>query len=524
MLQTALERRDRHSNLLSPELRRTRDQQFGKIGKFFQGVTHHQYAPTHEEFLSEVSGFESLILFYLTPVTASQQTEITGIIEQTPTPESESRLKELSVHNGANLLFFLTNVQDPQWLPFLKAIGSFRQLPEGENTDDGGKIYRSAPSLSCLARLASKAPEETLEILKNLPQSKNPQIPDQVMRCIAGIQNSSLIPECFKLLKKILKQPGQHDWIWIQEILKTWTALGNTTEVIDLIRAYLYSTIRRQGDRNGAGTGWQFNEIDQDFVAPLILSHPSEMANILFKSIQFWKRQQSDKIKLESNAIDTTTTTGLGDADSIGEKIYDPPTYWLEDFRNRRSHSYELEELLATRLYEIGNLIFAGSDQKLTEDYDTLLQTDSWELFHRLRWQLYAEYPTNTCLLAKEEILLKFPYLSYYRGFHGYEMAQMLEAHSQSHGSAFLSPDEVEAFYTNVMEGPINYEGEKETDEQDIKMFHRNQLHPIRSLLSGAARETYDKLVDEAMAPQMSSYKPFSSGGGTADFCKPPIF
>jgi len=199
MLQTVLERRDIYSFLLFPELRRARDQQFKELGKFFQSVTLHQQSPLRGEFLTKVSVFENLILYPLTPVTASQQKEITEIIESPPT-------------------------------------------------------------------------------------------------CAA---------------------------------------------------------------------------------------------------LRFWKSRRK--------AIDAAAPTAIEkyfpETDSPDD--HDPSSYWLEDFKHRTSRTYELEQFLATRLYDIGAKIFSGNDEDRMKNFDDMLRSDPCELFDRLRLQLYADHPERTLQWAR---------------------------------------------------------------------------------------------------------------------------
>mgnify|MGYP003110353660 CR=1 FL=1 len=510
MLQSALEKRDRFSGMLSKELRKARDNQFRELGKFFQSVTHHQKFPTHEEFLDKLGLFEKLLLHYLTPITAEQHAEIQRLIDHSPTPESEAQLKELFTHNSANLLFFLYKIENPEWLSLIEEIGKFKQLRDAEETADGGTSYRADPALTCLSRLAHKAPDKTLSILKSLPKSDNPHIPHQIMRCIAGIEDPSLTKQCLKLLRKYLKQSDHDDWIWIEEILKTWTRIGCNTEAIQLIQLYAESHIKRQQDRYNSGAGWQFSEVDRDFVEPLIQSHPWDLARVFFYTLKSWKHQQIAIAAKNQSPADSLFEGSPDDA------TRDPSDFWLEDFKNRHSHVHEVEEILATRLFEIGSVIFSKGDVEKMKEFDDMLRSDSWGLFNRLRWQLYADFPEHTLEWAKADFLPLIPMAGHYTGSHRFEMAQMLENQSQSHGTKFLSQDEIEQLHRFVMAGPINHDGELDNDAEFAKTFYFKQLHPIRSLLIDQALQTYEELAKERPDLPTSSYKPFSSPGGGA--------
>jgi hypothetical protein len=506
-LKAALERRDPHSARISPVHRKARDKVFRQVVEYFQKIAHHNASPDREEFLKNLALFEDLIRSYLSPVTVEQQIEILALIGVAPTAESQQRLSDLLIHNGANLIFVLQRLAEPQWLPFLVKLGLFSNLRPGEQTEEGYTTYRADPALSCLARLTPLAPEVSLQILEGLPASTNPQIPDQIMRCIAHIDQPSLIPRCLKLLKKLPARPGHEDWIWIGEILAAWSRLGMTDSMITLIGIYVRTLIQRQNDRYGSGTSWQFGEIDRNFVGALIEAKPKELAATFFRALLFWKKRQIEITSKEPPLF------GIEFGDPEGPDNEEPSAYWLEDFRYRTSRVHELEQILATRLFEIGSAVFDRGNAEEMSDFENLIRSDSWDLFARLRWQLYAKHPEKTCALAKAEVLLRIGDLGRYSASHGFEMAQMLEAHSTAHGSEFLNPVEVEQIYQTVMAGPIGHEGEQITEEPSTSYFRRKQLYPIRELLTGQARAAYEMLAAGHPGISMSSYKPFSSGG-----------
>lgn len=405
---------------------------------------------------------------------------------------------------------FFENLSDSLWLPYLRNAGVFSKLPKEEVRPDGTTTYPRSLQLRGLLNLVSEAPEEVIAILEELPESANPHVIDQIMRCIAAIKIKELVPRCAQVLKCRLSLDSGNHWIWIDKILKAWSELGRFDESIELLGTYIDSLISQMKDRYGSGDGWQFNEIDRDFVEPLIASHPTELGQIFFNSLRSWKARQTKIASTARSAVDNL----FDGPEEIGEQ--GPSTYWLEDFRNRTSRIYELEETLATRLYGIGASIFYGGDNSSTQEFDNMLRSDSWELFARLRWQLYADHPERTLGWAKADFLQRIPTLGYSSNIHGFEMAQMLESHSMKHGSRFLTQAEIEKIYAIVMAGPLDDESNRETEERFISSFHRKQLHPIRSLLTGQALETYKDLAKDKPELSASSYKPFSSGGGEA--------
>ena len=85
-LGSALTSSDPQAELISKHLRDERDQAFEEIGSFFQNVTHHNHFTTETELRSRLELFESLLLNYLTPCTASQQKELLALIAAPASP------------------------------------------------------------------------------------------------------------------------------------------------------------------------------------------------------------------------------------------------------------------------------------------------------------------------------------------------------------------------------------------------------------------------------------------------------
>lgn len=423
--------------------------------------------------------------------------------------ESPERILELVSKGKPYDEMFFRSLGDPGWIPHLKQAGLFSNLPDP--TTDGDIIrFPRSEALGGLVNLANSAPAEVLDVIEHLPDSGNPQISDQIMRCIAAINDPNYASRCLALITKQISRHARHDWIWIDEILRSWKDKGVTDESISLIGAYLHSHIKGQEDRYNAGTGWQYGEIDRDFVEPLIQSHPLKLAHMFYHVLKAWKIQQINIAAKRPSAADN-----LFEA-TPDQATRDPSDYWLEDFKSRHSYIHEVEEILATRLFEIGSVIFSEGDEKKVKEFDDMLRSDSWGLFDRLRWQLYADFPEHTLEWARADFLPRIPMTGHYAGSHGFEMAQMLENHSQAHGANFLSQDEIKQLHRFVMAGPINHDGELDNDEEFARYFYFKQLHPIRSLLVDQALKTYKELANDRPELPTSSYKPFSSSGGGA--------
>lgn len=497
----ALTATDPQANFLSKDWQRERDKVFEGLYSFFQNVAHHNFSPTEAVLKEKLKLFESLLRNYLTPCTAAQQKELLGLMAAPANDETFARVNELILHKTANLHFFFDKLENPNWLLFLDQKGLFQKLPGPEPTDDGRIMYRHHLPLMILVRLAGTDPKTVTGILIKLRLPDNPHVGDQILQCIARISD----PDCIKQLHPLIAQLGEDSartsWIWIQELLKSWTALKVFPEIFAVLRAYLNSAVghmvRQDHDVHGV---WLVKEVDQTFLDDLTVQYPAETGDLVFHALSRWFDLECDKNKQD-------ITYGAF------------RSYFIEDFKSTPPEHRGVEATLAKRLFSAAQQIYLRGDFAAIAKLDKLLRSNPWHIFRRLRWQLYADFPKHTLEQARAEVLQRIPFLNeidYSRGSHDYEFAQLLVTHVKCHGDAFLSAGEVEQFVATVMKGPIDSEGK--LLEGDNGFFYRKQLWPISPLLRGAQLTAYRNLVPDDGKIRIESFKPHSFGGGSGGF------
>lgn len=495
-LKVALTTSDPQAEFMSKDYREARDQVFARIGRFFENVAHHRHKADLDEFQKELSGFESLLLNYLTPCTAAQQKELLGLMAGLANDAAFSRVSALILHKTANFHFFFDKLDNPNWLLFLDQKGVFQQLPGPEPTGDGRIMYRHHLPLMVLTRLAGSIPKTVTSILIRLRLPDNPCVGDQVLQCITKISD----PDCITQLHPLIVQLGQGSartsWLWIQELLKSWSALKVFPEVFAVLRAYLNSAVgqlaRQEYDTHGV---WLVKEVDQKCLDDLTLQFPVETAELVFHALSRWFA-----LECERNKQDITDGAFR--------------SYLVEDFKTKPPEHRGVEATLAKRLFSAAQQVYLRGDLAAIDKLDRLLRSNPWHLFRRLRWQLYADFPTHTLEHARDEMLQRVSFLNeinYSRGSHDYEFAQLLVVHVKFHGGAFLSASEVEKFVATVMKGPVDNEGKLLEGDNDF--FYRKQLWPIAPLLRGAQLTAYRQLVPDDDKIHIRSYKPHSFGG-----------
>ena len=401
--------------------------------------------------------------------------------------------------NPYDLMFF-SELSDPRWLPLLRGSGAFENLPTTVVRGDTTYYARAVPLIG-LAKLAPVAPADVVDILASLSIPNNPQVHDQIMRVIGAVDDLSLAPRLIPILQRLFESGSTSEWLWLDDILLKWLNGNAHQACFDALAAFL-QTIASDTREHGAYQISQIAELDRKVISRLAESEPAKVAELLFTVLRTWANAERTKLKARSREQQSP------DPDSD-----DPWSYWLEEFGAASIGSHDFESTLAQRLYKVGRTIYGRSERSAIDRLDELLRSDRWHLFRRMRWQGYAEFPSLTLRFARLDVLERIPRLNQLSARHGLEFAALLERHATEHGDGFLAPDEVRKFANVVFSGPIDDDGNVDTEYRD--RFHRLQLHPIRTLLAGEALRRYNELSTSDEVPQ-EVYKPFSSRGSGA--------
>ena len=406
-------------------------------------------------------------------------------------------------------LLFFAELNDARWLPILVSSGFYSVLPGVETKSDGSLTYPRSAALRGLAKLASKSPNGALEILESLEIPENPAIKDQLMGILSEIKDATEIDRVIKIATKVVRTKPYTNLVWIEEVLAN--ALGKEKHVaaLELAGALLDVTILATELDARSVDAWQIGEIDRNILAAISESEPIPTATITFSAFLKWIDVQRTK---EGGTPKSSVDALFSSSSAISDKNT-PSSYWLEDFHGSVIGTHDLEAILAYRLFNIGSQILKNENLEEFEEFDKMLRTNNWNLFERLRWQLYADFPAFTCQHARGDITSRIDSLGLYSGSHGFEMAQMLESQCSLHGSSILGPEEVKAIVGLIRTGPVDREGKKEDDPQFIETFHRKQLYPIRSLLVGEDLSYFEGLFEGGPKVRADSFKPFSSEG-----------
>lgn len=404
--------------------------------------------------------------------------------------------------------FFFEKISDPDWLPFLKKSGLFTNLPLSEIRNDGAVTYPRSVVLRGLLNLSKVVPIDVIEILEGVVIPENPTIKDQLMGILAEIEEPTITDRILEVASRIIRNKPYVNLVWIEDVLAKAAGHEFYEGALEVVDSIFDVTLAATEEHPRSVDAWQIGEIDRNILVPISKAQPLPTARVVLKAFLKWVKIERARESASSNRF---LDSVFESAPPLNEED-NPSSYWLEDFHGSVIGSHDLEATFAYRLFNIGTHILQSENQDDFETFDTLLRADPWNLFARLRWQLYADFPKATLIHARRDALSRIPNVGHYSGSHGYEMAQMLEKHSEMHGNSLLASDEVETLCKIVRSGPIDYENKLETESSFRETFHRKQLYPIRCLLKDADLDFFNSLFDGAAEIRQEAFKPFSSG------------
>lgn len=489
----ALAGTDPHAAFLPQDWRKERDRAFKKVTEFFQSVTHHGRAPTETEFREQLESFEFLLLNYLTPCTAPQQKELLALIAGPATEQAFVRISELIKHKAANYSFLFDKMDNPAWLPMLEKKGFFDNLPGPEPSENGSLVYRHHLPLMVLTRLAGSAPQAVSDILLKLRLPENPQVGSQVLQCLSNLKDVHSIRKLGPLIEELGKSPTRTTWLWAEEMLKSWMGLEVFPQIFTILRCYFRHAVATSSEDSES---WLALQIDEKQLATLAARFPMEVCTLMFNALYAWAALRCREYPPSERGQDT------------------PYTGWLEDFKDATIHNSSVEEMMAKRLFATAQQIYREGDLALIAEVDKLLQSDDWLLFRRLRWQLYADFPSITLDSARAEVLLRigqFRKIDSGFGRENYEFVQLLVSHVAQHGKSFLTADEIETYVNVVLAGPLDNDGK--LVKCDDNHFYQMQLWPIAPLLEGRQLQAYENCCREIPKITLENYRPYGSRG-----------
>lgn len=404
---------------------------------------------------------------------------------------------------------FFSEISDPAWLMDLERAEFFSHIPPPIRHDDGSISYPRMLSLLGLTRLAPMRPSDAARIIADLPPSENLNVGDQIMRCMLEIKDPTQVSTLLPVAQRLVGTRSRSSRLFLRDLLKGWMLMGHQQESLKLMETFIESLVRVETEqRQNRQVSWELEECDRDILKPLVSQDPIAVAKLCFAALQ--------TIYTESNARNVPSKNAVDDwlEESVDDEL--PLTYWLKDFKQSGLRRGDPSAILAHRLYVALGPIYSGPPGG-SEEFDEQLRIHPWELFKRLRWQLYADHPKDTLKFARRDTLELLPHMGRSDRRHGFEFASMLESQSETHRFEFLSPVEISSMISIIKDGPIDNPPQETPTIEYQRFFWHRQLWPIREILPLETRSQVDQWTESqsnrGRKTELEDYKPFRSYG-----------
>ena len=479
----------------------TRDRRRDQIISLWQQLEAfaHHHASDEESFMRCLRTLERTVLDLLAPITAQDQQEILAILDNADrSADDVDRLFELIARRGANYRFFFVHASDPSWIAILRERGYFANPPNVEVSEDGQVSTPPWWPMRFLSRVAISAPDDILAIVKELPESDNPQIHERILDIalqLPGEQSAQLLSDVLQYARNSgLNLPHR-----VPNLLVHWTNEGQTAAALELAKRIVYfapdpereeKQARRRENPGDLTTGlwpsprlesWHYQQVMQEGIRPLVVADPYQTAGILISAVSQLTR---DRIHQDEIAA---------------REGQDHSEVWHPNLQG------PLDEVLRSSDTLVYTMTFAcervwEDDPGSVADLDQRLRSQRWRIFRRLRQQLYALHPDKQTKPWIRKEILNHP--DYDRWEHHYEFQQMIRAGVETFGDDLLTEDELRTIFDAIRLGPDRevfhrVAGDNDTDElfeQRQRNFHRMQLRPFAAVLFGEYRDYFQEL------------------------------
>ena len=479
----------------------TRDRRRNQIVSLWEELEAfaHHHTADEESFMRCLRTLERTVLDLLAPITAQDQQEIQSILDNADrSADDVDRLFELIGRRGANYRFFFVHASDPSWIAILRERGYFANPPNVAVSEDGQVSTPPWWPMRFLSRAATLAPDEVLAIVKELPESDNPQIHEGILDIalqLPGEQSALLLPEVLRYAR----HSGQHLPHRFPDLLVHLTNEGQVAAALELAKRIVYFAPDPEREEKQARRrehpddltsslwpsprleSWRYQQVMQEGIHPLVATDAYQTAGILI------------------SAVNQLTRNRIHQDEIAAREDQDHSEVWHPNLRG------PLDEVLRSSDTLVYTMTFAcerawEDDPDSVADLDQRLRSHHWRIFRRLRQRLYALHPDEQTKPWIREEILNHP--DYARWEHHYEFQQLIRAGVETFGDDLLTEDELRTIFDAIRRGPDRevfhrVASDNDTDElfeQRRRNFHHMQLRPFEAVLFGEYRDYFQEL------------------------------
>ena len=424
-----------------------------------------------------------------------------------------------SVKKEIDRRYFFSKLKNPLWLQSLVERDYFKSPPGARDLPDGSTQFPFWPELQYLKNVSGDVPDEVTNVVLDIPEVKNPRVSQDIVEIalnLPGRQSAMLKP---KILEIAEMEPQYLSYLYphVQDLLGRWTAENQISAALHLCRVLVQfepdpqseaKRERRKEHPNDWTTSlepmprfdeWEYEQILEQAVRPLAERVPYEIASILIHAAA---EMITLGRHLEPDNDEDYSEIWYPRLDSAGDGV-----------------APAKEALIHALVFACGRVF--EDDQDSIADLDRCLRNQRWKIFTRLRQHLYALYPTEQTKPWIRDLILAHD--DYARWEHHYEFQRMIRSACEQFGAALLTEEERTQIFDAILKGPSKehfreWIGEQFTEEkfeQRQRYFHRMQLRPFVTVLSGRYASYFGELEGE-FGSEISDeeYSPVGESGG----------
>ena len=423
-----------------------------------------------------------------------------------------------SVKKETDRKYFFSRLNNPLWVGPLRERGCFNSPPGEKQLPDGYVQYPHWPELTYLVTIAGEATDQIIDIVLALPKTDNPRVYDDILTIalkLEGKESARLLPK----LVEYTELENQFLAYRYPELLQHWASQGNTNEALEIIKRLIpFREDSRSREKqklhtenpNALGTALEptprldqceYQQILEEGVQPLAENDPYQVARILI------------------DAVASMIPMGIHPKDFEKRKDEDFSEIWCSQLdKSDRDYQDVKETLVHTLTYACEKVY--NKAPKSIDALDQALRNQRWKVFRRLRQKLYASHPSEQTLPWIRELILGYD--DYAKWEYHFEFQLMIRKASEQFGISLLSEGERSVIFDTILSGPSEETfrermGERYSEgafKRRQRYFHRKQLRPFATLLSGEVRRYFHELQGETEADAVTDddYSPFRMG------------
>ena len=381
------------ANQMDTAVRDRKREEMFSLWKQMEAYAHHNTADI-AAFDHWLEVLERTILDLLAPITAENQQEIQRILQNPERSASDvERVFSLIERRGANYVFFFAEASDPSWIPTLKQRGHFLHPPNVEHLGDGRMNLPNWWPMRYLARMATQATDEVIDIVEKLPAFDNPQVYDHILDIALQLPGTHSVKLKDRLLE-YTRMPVSLLSYRLPDLLVHWVNENQTEAALELMKAMVYfapdpESEEKQARRREHPTDWT------TMLQPQPRLEEWDYLQMMEKGVRLLAEAEPYRVALILiSAVNALIYEGMHQDEGAQAGEEDRSELWHPELRGPTGEVLRPDDVLVATMTFACERVW-DKDAASTNDLDNHLRNRRWKIFRRLRQHLYALHPNQ---------------------------------------------------------------------------------------------------------------------------------